>query len=371
MTTEYSVWLLHPAQGYPLDLIEEFQSLDYVKTVNGVGAFTITLPASFDLSLVSQDSRIAIMRKPDGGARSLDFCGFVRKIGKSQRGQSEYWTLYGYDLNYLLDSRIVAYAAGTTQASKSDQADDMMKAIVRENLGASVAVAARNLTASGFTVQADTSQGTSIEKQFAWRNVLDVLQEIADASHSTEATSVYFGVVPLGIGWECEFRTNINQWGVDHRFPNGAAGAVLFSIELANVSEVDRWRDWTSETTYAYAGGQGEGLARVIQEAQDATRLGASPFNRREVFVDARNETATAAVLDAADSAVRDGRPRNTFNGQLVNIVGASVYGRDYAHGDYVTASYHGEVIDCRIDTVHVNINDGSESVEIALRSES
>lgn len=370
MSTEYAIWLLHHAYGYPLDLIEEFQSLDYVKVTNGVGAFTLTLPATFDLSLVQEDSRIVIMRKPEGGTRTLDFCGFVRKIGKSQRGNSEYWTLYGHDLNYLLQSRIVAYAAGTSQASKSDQADDMIKAIIRENLGAS-AIAARDLSSYGFTVQADVGLGTSIEKQFAWRNIMDVAKEIADASHSTESTCVYFGIVPLNIGWECEFRTNIGQWGNDHRFPNGAAGAVLFSLEKANIQDVDREKSWVDETTYAYAGGQGEGSARVIQESQDATRLGASPFNRREIFVDARNESVTAAVLDAADSAVRDGRPRNTFNGQLVDILTQAVYGRDYGHGDYVTANYRGENIDCRIETVHVNINDGKEQVEIGLRSES
>jgi hypothetical protein len=370
MTTQYACWLLNQSAGYPLDLIEEFQSLDYVKTVNNVGAFTLTLPASFDLSLVQEDSRIAVMRQPDGGARTLDFVGFVRKIGKTQRGQAEYWTLYGYDLNYLLQSRIVAYAAGEAQSAKTGAADNIMKAIVRENLGAS-AIAARNLTASGFTVQADVGLGTSLEKGFAWRNVLDVLKEIADASHSVETTSAYFGIVPLNIGWECEFRTNIVQWGLDHRSPSGAAGVVIFSLELANITDVDRVRSWADEITYAYAGGQGEGVARVIQESQDAARVGASPFNRKEIFVDARNETVAAAVLDAADSAVRNGRPHNTFNGSLVNIAGSSIYGRDYGHGDYVTAVYHGETIDCRIDTVRVNINAGKETVEIGLRSES
>jgi hypothetical protein len=370
MVAEYSVWLLHHAQGYPLDLVEEFQSLDYVKNTNGVGAFTMTLPASFDLSIVQEDTRVAVMRKPVGGSRTLDFCGFVRKIGKSQRGSAEYWTLYGYDLNYLLSGRVVAYAAGTAQASKSDQADDMIKAIVRENLGALCADTTRNLTSYGLTVQADAGLGTAIVKEFSWRNVLDVLKEIADASHTTEATSAYFGIVPLNYGWECEFRTNIFQWGVDHRFPGGSAGAVMFSLELANIKDVDRVKSWETETTYAYAGGQGEGAARVIGTSSDATRLGASPFNRRELFIDARNETDATGAQNAADSAVRNGRPLGTFNGQLVSIGGGYVYGRDYAHGDYVTAVYRGETIDCRIDTTHININAGVETIEIGLRSE-
>lgn len=371
--SEVSVWLLHPAAGYPLALIDAFSALTYTKVTNGVGAFTLTLPGSFDTSKVQEDTRVVIYRKPRGGVRAIDFCGFVRKVAKSTLGGHPAFTVSGYDLNYLLGNpggqtgRIVAYAAASSQAAKSDQADDMMKAIVRENLGAS-AIAARNLTAYGFTVQADVGLGTSIEKAFAWRNVLAVLQEIADASHVTEATCVYFGIVPLNIGWECEFRTKVGQWGNDHRFPSGPAGSVVFGLEFANLAEVERSTDYSDEVTYAYAGGQGEESARVIKESSQATRLGMSPFNRRESFIDARQATIDNQVQDAADGAVRDGRPHNLFTGKVLDT--SQVYGRDWGHGDYVTGVYAGETIDCRIETVTVTIQNGVETVDATLRSE-
>jgi hypothetical protein len=367
--SEYSVWLLQGAAGYPLDLVDEYESLEYVKVINGLGAFTITLPATFDLSLIQQDTRIVIFRKPPGGTRSLDFCGFAQFIEQKVSKDSLVWSVSGYDLNDLLNRRIVAYAAGTAQAEKTDQADDMLKAIVRENLGSS-AIAARDLSASGLTVQADVGLGTSLTKGFSWRNLLLTLQEISDVSHSTETTSAYFGIVPLNIGWECEFRTNILQWGNDHRFQTGTQGAVVFSLELGNVSDATRQKEYRSEVNYAYAGGQGEESSRVIQEASDAARIGASPFNRREQFVDARNETLTAAVLAAANAAVRNGRPRNFFSGNITNI-GSYVYGRDYGHGDYVSAFFLGELLHCRIETVQVRINNGEENVTFNLRSES
>jgi hypothetical protein len=215
-------------------------------------------------------------------------------------------------------------------------------------------------------VQADLTLGTSIDKGFSWRNVLDVLKEIADASHSTEATSVYFGIVPLNQGWECEFRTNILQWGMDHRYPAGAAGAIIFALEFGNLTDALRETDASDENNYAYAGGQGEGLARVIATAEDAARIGQSPFNRCEVFVDARDSDVLAKVQSKADGAVRDGRPRDKFSAKLVNTP-QHVYGRDYGHGDYVTAVFLGETIDCRIEQVKVTVSGQVENVEIAL----
>lgn len=366
--TDYSVWLLNGSNGTPIKLVDEFISLDYTRITNGVGAFTITLPEAFDLSLVSQDSRIVVFRKPNNGARYLDFCGFVRYIEQADYANGFNATIAGYDLNDLLRRRIIAYAAGTAYATKSDKADDMAKAIVRENLGASATVAARNLTAYGFTVQADTGAATAIEKGFSWRNVLDVLQEIANSSHTVEATSLYFGIVALNNGWECEFQTNVQQWGADRRFPNGTS-PVIIAVEFNNLIEAIRSINYRDEINYGYGGGQGEGTARTIQEASDAVRIAASPFNRCEQFVDARNETAAAAVLDMADQAVRNGRPRNSFRGKLIDTPQV-VYGREYNFGDYVTAMYRGQQIDCRIESVRVVVSD-KEQVEITLRRES
>lgn len=310
-----------------------------------------------------------VFRKESGGAKVLDCSGFVEFIDKKVLGDSPVWVLSGYDLNSLLNRRIVAYAAASAQAQKTGAADNLIKAIVRENLGSS-AIAARDLSASGFTVQADVSLGTSLSKGFSWRNLLLVLQEIADASHSTEATSVYFGIVPLNLGWDCEFRTNIQQWGNDHRFQTGTQGAVIFSLELGNISDASRQREYRNELNYAYAGGQGEESARIIQEASDTVRIGSSPFNRREIFVDARGLADTASVLAEAQAAVRSGRPRNFFSGNITNI-GQYIYGRDYFHGDYVSAFYLGELIDCRIETVQVRISGGGdEQVSFTLRSE-
>jgi len=387
---EFSIWFLHPANGLTIAFIEQFAELSYTKVVNAVGAFTLKVPVNalkivplvpflpgitleFE-TVIEQDTRIVIWRKPANGVRAIDFVGFVRYVEKKAENDQVYFVMSGMDLNYLLDSRIVAYFAGSAQADKTDQADDMMKAIVRQNIGSGATDlngdTSRDLSSRGLTVQADVGLGNSISKAFAYRNVLLVLQEISDASHETsESGSVYFGIVPLNQGWECEFRTNLQQWGLDHRYPSGAAGAVIFSLEFGDLADVSRYTDWRQETTYVYAGGQGENTLRDIQVASDTGRIGASPFNRREVFADARNVTTSAQVQDAAEAALREGRPRNLFSAKWVDAT--KVYGRDFNFGDYITAVYLGETVDCRIDAIVVTVVGSVERVDINLRSES
>jgi hypothetical protein len=200
-------------------------------------------------------------------------------------------------------------------------------------------------------------------------NALEVLKKLADESQTTPATAAYFGVVPLSTGWLCEFRTNPQQWGADHRHPSGPAGPVIFSLSFRNLENVTRNINYRAEVTYVYAGGQGEGAARNIQVAEDTARSGASPFNRCEAFVNASNSSTNAAVLGDASSAVRDGRPRRLFSANLTNV-GSRIYGRDFGHGDYITCVFDGETIDARIDVVAVNINGNVEDVQMLVREE-
>ena len=75
--------------------------------------------------------------------------GSVQEIlqhGMAMLGQNGFWVeLYAFDANYLLDGRIVAYNAGSSQATGSDIAiDNVMKRVARENL-TTAAIAARDI----------------------------------------------------------------------------------------------------------------------------------------------------------------------------------------------------------------------------------
>jgi len=109
--------------------------------------------------------------------------------------------------------------------------------------------------------------------------------------------------------------------------------------------------DRRQERNYAYAGGQGEGTERVIETSEDATRSGASAYNRREVWVDSRHTDESAIIQNRADGAVERGRPVRQLTGRLTETDGFR-FGIDYNFGDELTAEAFGYTVDCHLDFV-------------------
>lgn len=399
MTASYEVYLLAPDSDYVLDYFDSgysadvagtgrkrksFGALEYTNVVGDIGPFNISLPyPQFDITKARKDARLVVWRKPPGGARYLDYAGLVRSDPIPeiyQRGSELYCILRGVSYNHVLKRRHIAYKVNAAGFQHAGAADDVMKTFVYENLGAG-AIAARDISAVGFTIQANVTAGTSISKQASFDNLLDVLKDISDDSHKTEATCAYFGVVPLNNGWQMEFRTNIGQWGNDHRHPSGpsgvtgAQGPVVLSLGRQNIDNASLINSSVDEITDVYGLGPGDGTTRNVQEASDAARIGASPLNRIESTVNANNcvgATANADILAMAQAAVRAGRPRRSFSASIVDVPG-TVYGKHYGCGDYVTTEFVKNIMDCRIEAVTVNVNtsERDEKITAQIRSES
>jgi hypothetical protein len=245
----------------------------------------------------------------------------------------------------------------------TDQSDDMCRAIVLDNLGSDAATA-RQISSTYLSLAAERSAGASLTKGFSRRNVLTVLQEIADVA-ATAGTPIYWHMVDVD-QQQWEFRTYTGQPGIDHTYPAGN-GPVLLGLEYGNLAEPVLDVDYTAEVTYVYAGGQGEGEARTIQTAVDVARTGRSQFGRCEAFADARNDATTAGVLAAAQQALQEGRPRLRFSAKLVESSGTR-YGIHWRWGDRVTAMYAGESYNAMIRTITVTVDgNGKESIAAGL----
>ncbi len=196
----FELWLTTDT-GARLDILDEAESFEWSRVINGIGRCRVTLTGDFDLSLLSPDNRIEIWREPSSGAKlRLEDIYFIRRIvpTTNQDGLQRI-TVRAMSPTELLLRRIIAFAAGSSQSAKTDNVDDMMKEIVRENLGASAGNdgfgASRSFDATFFSVQADATLGPSITKNFSWRNVLIVLQDLSDVAREA-GTELYFAVVP-------------------------------------------------------------------------------------------------------------------------------------------------------------------------------
>lgn len=366
MPGEYEVYILHPESGEPLVLADHYEGLDYIKRTNSVGQFMLQLSAeTFDITMAQKDGRVVVWRRPEDGDRSIDFAGLIRSTKRQYLNKKHSIVLRGPCYNDVLRTRIIAYNAGTAQALKNQEADDLEKALVRENLGAG-AVTDRDIVTPGYlSVQADVTAGTVVWKNACRRNLLTTLQEVSQSSMSTLSTGVFFGTVPLNRGFDMEFRTNIQQWGLDHRYPSGIAPQI-FALERGNMAEPELEHDARDELTYVYAAGQVHENNRLVVGVYDTARIGESPLNRREALFDGRKYELIARLASAGRTKLEEGRPLRKFSFSIVETP-SSRYGTHWGHGDFVTGSYEGEQYDLRVAAVQVRVQGQKETINSRL----
>jgi hypothetical protein len=74
-------------------------------------------------------------------------------------------------------------------------------------------------------------------------------------------------------------------------------------------------------------------------------------------------------VQAEANAELRAGRPRRLFSATLLQTPGAA-YGIHYGLGDIVSANYIATQFNCRLDSIHITVADGRETIQAALRAD-
>ena len=367
MPPEHRILLL-THDGESLQVVEEFQDLEYTRTLNEIGWFKMTVPAEFSPSLLQPDMLFEFWRKPEGGIEKLMMVGFLRKwkYFETSRGLDRL-RLAGPDQMDLLPRPIIGYAAGEPESSKTDFVDDMIKEIIFENKGAGAGLTAegrfRGYPADSFEIAGDESAAPSITRRFAWRDMWPVIQELMEASRHA-GTQLYIDVIPTGHA-KFQVRTYINLRGIDRTVTTGL-NPILFSKEAGNLQAPSLEEDWTDEWNYIFGGGQGEGTDRLIDTENDLDRILQSQWNRREKFSDAREEDTALGVAQKANAKMEDKRPLLKFEGELVDAP-QTLFGVDWDFGDKVSARYRGLTIDGVVNNYKVKLSDDGEDVSAKL----
>lgn len=363
MSTTYQFSLATPF-GVTLVPALIYERAEYVLSEMQVGALTMRIPSRlYPLDYFARDYRLTIGRGVAGRQPALegDATWLIRRR-RYLRDQRIY-EVTALHANHLLARRIVAYAAGSSQATKTGTADNLMKAVVRENLTAATD-AARNLSSSLFAVQADTSAAASVSMSFSRDNVLATLQQLAQAS-ATAGT--YCGFEVRTVAGVLTFVTYTGQRGVDRRA--GSSSALIIGPDYRNLAETVIDEDWSAESTYIYAAGQGQGSARLEAMASSSAVIARSPFGRIEALKDGRNTADSTQLQDDADAALYAARARASLEGAILDAP-QSTYGIHYGWGDRVTAQVDSYQVDALIDPVHITVDQsGGEVRDIRIRS--
>lgn len=290
----------------------------------------------------------------------------IRRVVKSKQGQSKTYLLVAYSADrHILPSREILYASGTSQAKKTDQADDMQKAVVNDNF-ITATVSARNLSSAYFGNAADLSAGPTVDKSFAWDDVPETLLAIADtsASHDTTPTRLYWDIeASLTSSPTFTFKTYTGQRGADR------SESIEFSEANDNLTKTDLDVDWTGEYNHATAAGQGEGADRRTATAEATDRSGRGPLARRERLKNATNIEFddTAGLQDEANALLEEGRPRRIFKADAVDTPQAPFGPNGWRLGDRVKAVFDDEVFTPEVKTVQISIEGGAARVTARL----
>jgi hypothetical protein len=348
--------------------LQAFNSLSIVRTENEIGALVMTLPShGFDTNSFKVGQYLEVWRETHGVSRLFgETAYFVQDWEFYSEGGQHLVAVYAKDLNFLLDTRIVADPPGGTRAELESYADNIMKAIVRNELIDAHSTSPERII-PGVSVQPNVSQSVELYRGVGWQNVLEAVKDIA-GSATEQGTYTVFDMVRTGVG-TFEFRTYIGQRGTNH---SRTSGDVRLVGEIyGNLEDPKLGTYHGEERNYIYCGGKGEGAERYIKEVSDPARIGQGyPYNRKEMFADARNQDTNDQVDTDAYAVLADNKPKVVMTGKLLDTPGMQ-YGRDYDFGDVVSVEAFNTAIDCHVASVAINYAaEGGETIDISLRGE-
>ncbi len=302
----------------------------------------------------SVNGRTAVLQE-----RTVWFLLAKRRTWSQQEGRRI--TLFFLNANFILNSRVVAYASGAAQADKSGQIDDLVKQVIRENLGSDATDSARDAS-THLEIAADLPSGTTASVDYAFsytllRRVIDTL-----ATKSFQAGTVYlYDVEPVFAGNNISKLRFVAFVGLQ-----GVARSVTFSPENGNVASYAVLDDWRDEVNAYYVGGSGTGASRNVEEREDAGRQSKSPFGRLERFKSQPRLSTDGALHDYGDAMLEQGRPLRTFDIEVAEAPD-SIYGVNWAFGDSVQYQIEGETGTARVAAVAVGLAGKSRRVRCFL----
>jgi len=343
---------LKSAAGALVAIIDDYEGFTLSKFVNSAGGWALRMNGNdAKAALFELDGQIEFWRRDQEHSVvwTLEYEGLVRWAHWYTANGALMYEAGGRGYIDLLNRRIINAASGAAGAAKTGVAETVIKAFVDEQCGPTAGARAQ----TGLTIQADAAGGSSVTLGRAYRNVLEVCQEIARIGGGD------FDVVGTGAA-TYQFRWYTGQRGTDR------SATVFFSLDWGNMAEPHLRYAYQDEITAVLVGGQGEGAARTTAWRTDATRIAASTWNRIEAFTDARQETATAGLNAKGDQVLDENAFKRTLDFKVLQIPGCA-YRAHYVLGDLVTARFLTYSGTQKIKSLLFDVNRDDEQIDVGL----
>lgn len=385
----YELWMTDDA-GRRIGLIKRPFYFSYSRTTVGFGSIELGMAYQDMLDLADPyflpDRRVEVWRSPGRGhpLRREDVWLLRKPYIYTRDDNVEVVRFYGRNGVDLLARRSVIQFAGSAAAKKTGTIDDIMKGIVREQMLYGSALDENSVVDNSlawpqneFLVAADTSDGPSATRSFEGRKVLDILNDLRDASfqlnlESSANRKIYFDVIPYDVsglstayssplGWQ--FVTFPDLRGTDR------TSGLEFSLANNNIKAPSYSISHLEEVTAVTSKGQGTGDSRLFQRVEDASRIATSRWNRVHAVLSATNEPSTAGLTAAGNAELAKGLPVEEFPVTVLDVPESrdtprSLYGLDWDLGDLIPVTYARKQFNVELRTIHVSVDEnGRETI--------
>lgn len=235
---------------------------------------------------------------------------------------SENWTVRGRDAGVILQDRICLH--GVSSGTGYDEQNNVVgETAMRHYVQVNAVTPTDTARAIPGLVLApvDQGRGSSVTVSARFQSLPDLLEQIA---------------LQTGLGWEIGYDFTGQQFVFSVLEGADRSAEVILSPRLGNCLVSGYRASLPDSPTLAIVAGQGEAQDREIVEVGTATG-----WDRREVFVDARD-------LDATDALIARGEEKLAEVGETITLEVEYIptptyrYGIDFDLGDIVSAEYPG-----------------------------
>ena len=367
MYANYDLTLLSSV-GARIAQLDAFSSLTYARSVNNVGAASVTVP--FDARVWAQAGRDSILEIWRTGANRKRALGAVwllsgRSMALASDGTETMTLTYVDQLDVLNRYSIYAQPTDSNAVYAAVPAESLIKSVVRsEVLTANTAVGRLGL-GSYITMEPDEQRGAAVSAQVNMQNVLAVAQNACQTS-AQAGLYLCFDMEPqTALSWQ--FCCYSGQRGVDRSA--GSPYPLFVSAQGGRASERTYSENYLDSASTAICGGQVASGAQVVAVATDAALDSLGPFAHTETYSGAQNTADQATIYSQAQAALRAGRPSYTWTGTFVETASAR-WGRDIDFGDTIMVSAAGRQQAMRIEGVSVSVDSGTEKITLTAQGQ-
>lgn len=310
------------------DTIDTFKSLIWTERYSEYGDFELLYPASIEnlnkvkigyfLSIEDSDEFMII--------QSIEIITDIE--------DGNYIKLSGTTLTKILTWRIVWYQTSLDGNIQTEVLSLLNRSLIQPS------IPERKLENPSLVFERNQDlQSVSITRQFTGDNLYAAIKSICDTYN------IGFRIVPnkdtIAITKVITFKM---YEGTDRSYDQTENPHIVFSSEYGNLINSDYIETEANYCNVALVAGEDEGSSRRTVVAGDST---ASSWNRRELYVDARDiqsengdevidtTTYNAMLTQRGNEKLAEYTKGNAFDGEI-SMEGEYVYGIDYKLGDIV-----------------------------------